>query len=187
MKKIAVVFFALCSVSSLASVDLFSAIRAGDMGAMHFNGSGVYYEKLEGDRGKYLVALTITPLDSSNDKRRAHFDWHYVSSDGDVELYGLILEGDHELLTVYVPKNPDSLHDLSTYKKAGWGYVAFGHDPSKQFVFLHYVYHNGDKYDEHFLIEQEDDGRLVITSNGTTGNDEDGMNEIWRDRVTQMN
>ena len=182
MKKLAVVFFTLWSVSAFASVDLFSAVRAGGMGTMHFSGSGFYYENMKDDKGKYLVALTITPLDTN----RTYFDWHIVLADGSVELYGLILEQDHELITVHVPASADTQHDFSSYKKAGWGYVAFGNDASKQFVFLNYLYHDSDRDDEHFLIARDADGRVVITSNGSLGNDKDGMNEIWSDHVTQM-
>lgn len=187
MRKLAVLFFTFWSLTAFASVDLFSALHTEGASAMHFNGSGVYYEKFEDERGNYLVALKITPLDSSNGKRRVHFDWHYVSSDGDVEIYGLILEGDHELLKVYVPASEDTHHDLSSYVEAGWGYVAFGDDASKQFVFIHYIYFDGERYDEHFLIEKDDKDRFVITSNGTHGTAEDGMNEIWSDRSTQLN
>ena len=189
MKKIAVLFFTFWSLTAFANVDLFREVHATGTEPMYFNGSGTYYDAAQNVRGKYMAALTITPLDSNNGKRRAHFDWHIVVDDGSVETYGLILEGDHELLTVYVPASADSQHDLGSYVKAGYGYVAGGHGVSgggKELVFLNYLYTDGNRYDEHLIAEEDEDGNIVISSNGTIGNDKDGMLEMWTDSYRQL-
>lgn len=181
MKKLVAVFFALQSVTAFAEIDLFSALRGEGTGRMHFSGKGVYSEISPYAKGKYLVALKVTSLDTT----RIHLDWQ-INFDGREEHSAVILEQHHELITVHAPAQEASQHDFSTYVKAGYGYVAFGPSASKQLVFLNY-HHNGDRYDLHFLIQRNDKGRFVITHNGTLGNDKDGLEKIWHEHVTQMN
>ena len=190
MKKLATLFIALWSLTAWANIDLFSAASAGE-GTLHFSGDGVYYDVMKDVRGRYMAAMSIKSISSNNDKRRAHFDWHIVVDDGSVETYSLILEGDHELLTVYVPASADSHEDFSSYVKAGYGYVASANnavdaDKGKELVFLNYLYHDGNRYDEHLMVEHDAEGSIVITSNGTIGNDKDGMLEIWTDSYRQL-
>lgn len=181
MKKLVAVFFALQSVTAFAEIDLFSALRAEGIGTMHFSGEGVYSEISPHEKGKYLVTLKVKPLDTT----RTHLDWH-VNFDGREEHYAMVLEQNHELITVHTPTSEASQHDFSTYVKAGYGYVAFGANASKQFIFLNYL-HGGDRYDQHLLIQRDDKGRFVITHSGTLGNDKDGLDKIWHEHVTQMN
>lgn len=186
MKKLAVMFFALQAAMAFAEADLFSALRTEGTEAMHFSGEGVYGDRSSDEqgeylKGKYMKALKVTPLDTT----RIHLDQH-INFDGHERRYGLILELYHELITVYAPTSDDTQHDFSTYVKAGHGYVAFGGgDASKQFIFLNYL-RNGDRHDQHLLIQRDDKGRLVITDSGTLGNDKEGIDKIWYGQVTQM-
>ena len=181
MKKLVAVFFALQSVTAVAEIDFLSVLRGEGAGAMHFSGKGVYGEISPHEKGKYQVALKVTSLDTT----RLHLDWH-INFDGREGHYAVILEQNRELITVYTPAREASQHDFSTYVKAGYGYVAFGASASKQSIFLNYL-HNGDRYDQHFLIQRNDKGRVVITGSGTLGNDKDGLEKIWHEHVTQMN
>ena len=190
MRKMAMVFFTFWSLTAFASVGLFSEMHAAGTGPMHFKGSGTYYKAMQDMRGKYLGALTITRLDSDNGKNRAYFDWHLVLDDGMAITYGLILEGSSgsELLTVYVPASADTQHDLSSYVRAGYGYVAGGDGVSggKELIFFNCLYTNGSRYDVHMVAEEDDEGNIVISSNGTIGNDKDGMLQIWTDSYRHL-
>ena len=191
MKKLAVVFLALLSVSAFAALDLFGLKRAGSVDlfdltradgnkAMHFNGSGRFYDASKNMKAKYVVAVKFTPLAA----KRTHVTWR-ITHDGGEDFYALILERNHELLTIYAPASAKNQHDVSTYVKAGYGYLAFGDDTSKQFIMMNYLHHSGNRHDGHMLV-QYNKGRLSIDTNGTIGNDKDGMNVIWVDHVTQL-
>ena len=187
MKQLTLVFVTCFFSSSalLANTDTLGIERGlvGNKKVKNFRGSGSYYSKAKEKRGSYDVGLKITNLS----KNKLHFYWD-ISFDGKTDIYSIIVEINHELITVYSPKDTESLDDFDTYKEAGWGYgriTGIGLK-SKLLIFLNYNYVDGNKYDEHFVAQRTSDRKLTIDSSGTLGNGEDGMIEIWKDRVKSV-
>ncbi len=152
-------------------------------GVSNFSGTGTYYNRLADERGEYAVSLQITPLSAAE----MHLRWDYTT-DGEQEIYSIVVAMDNELLTIYTPPDKDSLDNLDSYEVAGWGYSGIVTDSgqSKLLVFLNYKYIDGNRYDEHFAVQRAADGELVIDSSGTLGNSEDGMIEVWQDQVRSV-
>lgn len=172
-------FFVPSLLANVDIVDLGHALT-GSKKATNFRGSGTYYNKAEKKRGNYDVTLKITDIGNN----KLHFYWE-IAFDDKTEIYSIIVKADHELLTVYSPKDTESLDDLATYIQAGWGYSVVKGMGTKRKVlaFLNYDYVDGNKYDEHFVVQRGRGGKLTIDSSGTLGNDKDGMVEIWSDQV----
>ena len=188
MKLLTLIFTAsfFFAPTLLANIDSFFDPERGLIGnrkVMNFSGVGSYYHKPDDKRGKYKVLLKATNLG----KDKLHLYWD-ISFDGKKELYSIVVERDHELITVYSPTDAENLRDLDTYKIAGWGYSGVVGTGLKRkiLVFLNYQYVDGNRYDEHFAIQLNRDGKLVVDSSGTIGNDKDGMIEMWQDQVKQL-
>ena len=187
MKQLTLVFVTCFFSSSalLANTDTLgieSVLTSGKK-VRNFRGSGSYYRKAEEKRGSYDVALKITNLSEN----KLHL-YKNISVGGKTAIYSIIVETERDLITVYSPKDAESLDDFDTYKEAGWGYGRItGIGPkSKLLIFLNHSYVDGNKYDEHLIAQRERGGKLAVDISGTLGNGDDGMIEIWKERVKSV-
>ena len=166
-------------------------------GVTHYHGAAVF-TTADGTQTQALVALKTTEMASTDFQGGMLFVYQvHMHGKDSVHAFYIRRQPNTGFYKVYVPVDASVtntvetalLADMQKFRESGWGHsfkYRGKHGYTKNTYHLNYLYTSGDRIDHSITFKHYDDGSRKVYSHVTGGNDADGLQYVWRDKMTMM-